>query len=809
MQDPFAQTHSKDIPSLRFTRALTRTLITFENFVAAFWRLITFTLFFLSVWFFELPDYLGPFGYEIAAVLFFGGFGYFLYLGFKDYKRPTDHQVIRRIEQHNNLLHRPITTLDDNLANPDKPATRSLWQSYKARVKDTLARLKTPSYRSDILKSDPYALRFAVFFLFVASVFFAHGDWGPRLKNGLMPFSIYKLPGYDLESATITVTPPAYTNITPFVLKGRTFTKSAHIPEGSVIKAQVNGGIGIPHLHIGDMKYPMERLDGKSYGLEYTIREPGSLSLSQFYVPRLHWPYHLVTDKPPLIALNGEVEETAYSSLQIPLSVFDDYGVQDVSVTLHLDPIVQDAPLGDIHHETRAVMSPALEETQISPVYDFTAHVWAGLPAILRLSALDGSGQISSVDIPVVLPEREFKHPLAKKLIEHRKALAWSPEGEHEDIRDSLYRLQTHPDDYNHDIVVLMALRTAAARLYFSPGTPTAKALIDLFWDVAVHLEDGDLNLALRQLQEAQRELEQALSDPDASEQEIAQLVEELRQAMANYFKEMAREMQKRMAEGQDMFMMSPEMFSQMLDADQLAQFFDQLQAEALDNPQKARELLSQLNKLLDMMNPSFAQTMPQDMQMMQEGVSELQQLVRRQEELLDQTRDQANIQESGEDIDTEKNRAEQEALRYILGQLMLDADAQIGEIPESMGLAEQEMRQAAENLEGNNPGGAIPHQEQALEYLRDAMQDLSQQLMARMQQMMGFTLGQGKQDPLGRPMPQGENGNSFFGSTVEIPDEAERKKIEEILRELREKSGEYERPREEREYYRRLLKQF
>lgn len=132
--------------------------------------------------------------------------------------------------------------------------------------------------------------------------------------------------------------------------------------------------------------------------------------------------------------------------------------------------------------------------------------------------------------------------------------------------------------------------------------------------------------------------------------------------------------------------------------------------------------------------------------------------------------------------------------------------------------MAEQEMRSSSDRLRQNDPKGSIPHQELAIQYLKDAQDDLSQQLQERMQQMLGPgdpMLSQGapqQYDPLGRPMPGGEEGGKQpFSPTsrVKIPDEAERKRVQEILKILREKSGDFTRSKEELDYFRRLLKQF
>ena len=161
----------------------------------------------------------------------------------------------------------------------------------------------------------------------------------------------------------------------------------------------------------------------------------------------------------------------------------------------------------------------------------------------------------------------------------------------------------------------------------------------------------------------------------------------------------------------------------------------------------------------------------------------------------------------------TEENVSEQEALRIILGQLMLEANEKLDEIPENMALAEQAMRMSSQELEANRPDTSVPYQEEAIEHLKEAQKQLQQKLQQRMQQMLGFSFfhpSPGRMDPLGRPYgsDSDENGPPL-GSQVEVPDEAEKKWVQDILNELRRRAGQRDRPQEELDYYRRLLKRF
>lgn len=609
-------------------------------------------------------------------------------------------------------------------------------------------------------------------------------------------------------------------------------------------------------------------------------------------------------------------EILANGQIRFPLIVKDDYGVTDLTMTMRTDPVVTEKPRGKDAAETRPVMSAAATELKVQPIYDLTGHTWAGLPVIFEFTVKDHKGQeAKSETVSLNLPERNFEHPVAKLLIALRKKLAWSPGNDFPQIAAELEAVLSAPDLFHDDLVAFLAIRAAAARLtYTNRNLPeevekTADAVIDLLWETAISIEDGNLSMAMRNLRQAQRELENALRDPNTSPEEIARLMDNLRESMMEYFIELSREMEKRMAEGEETPDFNPEDLAKMIDPDTLSKMMEQMESDLQSGDRdSAREKLSQLQNLLDMMDPSMEAPLPEDMQMAMEGINELQQLIESQEKLRDQTKEQAKLQKllepvpdlpqaedllpppepmpmpsqmpspmpSMEDLgladmppapepvappppsptqdipedhgaqdaentetaqapspgdtpgqgseprpgnpgnpglglDTQPNKVEQEALRYVLGSLMLESSEKLGEVPEGMGKAELEMRDSSENLGLNQPTESIPHQEKAIEYLKEAQEQLQKTLSQRMQQMtgLGFSRGQ-KYDPLGRPYGGDQEGNGpHHGSQVKIPDEAEKKRVEEILKELRRRSGEMDRPPQEREYYRRLLRQF
>ena len=854
MLDPFDYKHRPLVDTLERRRRLVTFILLLERLTLCLWRPAAWFMLFAGLWMFQIPAMLGNGLPVLSVVVFVPGFLYFLFSDFRKFRFPSAEHIDRRIEADSKIRHRPIATLKDKLSNPEKTDTRNLWTASRMHTVLMLPALKVGHPKALLASRDPRALRLAALMFFILGMAVSGPNWNERIIDGLTPLTFDEGVQAD-DDINLWITPPEYTRLEQVILKGTgKNVDKLMIPAGSIVKVRIHGGIGEPALFIDERSRTLKKAENDNYLLEMKIVPGQTLSIRQMMMTRAKWNFELVHDSAPTITMKGEPEELSGGPVRFPMMVFDDYGVKTLDVNMHLDPSVEDAPLGKPFHETRSIMSPAKSEFEIQPVYDLTSHPWAGLPVLLTFTVQDHLGQKAvSTEVAMTLPERSFTHPVAKALIEFRKQLTWNPASDYEKIGRQIESLLTIPDSYQHDIVVFLAIRSAASRLLHAnpPTAGIAESLISLLWDTALRIEDGNLTLAARHVRDMQAALENALKNLDTPNEEIAELMRKLRESMAEFFTEMQRELQKRMAEGENMPMIPPEMMSQIINPDALADFIDQMEAQILSGDrQSAQEMLSQLQRMMDTMDPSMAAPMPPDMQMMSEGISELQQLIEQQEELLNQTRTQLEMLdtlsgaapdygdllppdteaieelEMGEmpplpeapeqlarpAINTKENGAEQEALRFILGQLMLRAGETLEEIPKNMGMAEREMHNSAGALTSNMPDISIPHQEAALEYLKESQQQLSQQMMARMQQMggMSFSAGGMRYDPLGRPYGGEENeGGMFPGSRVKIPEESERKKAQEILRLLRRRSGELDRPDEELDYFQRLLRQF
>jgi hypothetical protein len=203
--------------------------------------------------------------------------------------------------------------------------------------------------------------------------------------------------------------------------------------------------------------------------------------------------------------------------------------------------------------------------------------------------------------------------------------------------------------------------------------------------------------------------------------------------------------------------------------------------------------------------------------------------LMQRQQELLDRSYSRAQTgrrpgeqsrpgespgeRDTGSQSENQMDAQEQESLRRALGEMMRRLGQALGDIPRPLGRAEQAMRDARDALGRDRPLEAIDPQSRALDQLQQGIQAMAESFMERMGQgqpqqgtgSLGMGPGYGR-DPLGR-----STGQSGFEALegVRIPDQMELRRAREILKELRRRRNEPQRPPIELDYIDRLLQQF
>lgn len=846
MLDPLDSDDRKIEKKLRAIRKRSLWAMATERAIAHGWRLFVWTLLFCGLWLFAIPSQLGYIAELAAFVVYFGGLFYFIVRDVRLFRLPYRQEIDRRIEQESGIAHHPLVMFEDKLANPLSLRARSLWDNSRQKIGELVLKIKAVSPKPLMAKADPRALRFAALLFFGLGLIMAGPDWQGRIWHGLMPVTLSPT-SPSAGGIRLVIMPPAYTGAKESVLESS--AQNLVIPSGSMLKIAVNGGFGKPVLYVDDFPLPFETAGNGSYFLEMTVPAGKSLAVRQMFITRGHWDYTVAPDAPPAIALKNDPLPLPDGTLRVPMILSDDYGVRTLIMHMSLADGEASPPIGKDVTEIRSVLSLPKTAIELQPVYDFTAHPWAGQRVKLTFTAQDQLLQkMEAPSVEIKLPERRFTHPVAQNLARLRKKLIAAPLNEYEIIESSLESIIARPRAFNGDFITALALRSASSRLYWSgPSMETAEQVAALLWDTALRIEDGNLSIAARTLRDAQNALESALRDPQATPEEISRLMQNLRLATAQYFMEMQRELQKRAANGEPLPVLPPDMFSKIMNPEELAAMMQQMEARALEGDRDAaQQMLAQLKQMLDGASPTVT-PLPADIKQLMESSKELQELVEGQEKLLALTQSREKsaslTYDYGKAIPNDqelmkkwgigdmppapdlKNKArpeplinfadsqkEQENLRYRLGQIMLKAAEAMNDVPENLGLAEIEMRGSSKALGENDPAASIPRQQEALKQMKQGRQQVIQALMARIQQLTGIAMGGGgfKYDPLGRPYGgNGDKEGPYHGSNVKIPDEAERKRAQEILQLLQRRSGEFDRPEEELDYYHRLLRQF
>jgi uncharacterized protein (TIGR02302 family) len=696
-----------------------------------------------------------------------------------------------------------------------------LWEAHRRRVAARVRGLRVGWPAAGLARRDPWGLRAILAVLLVVAAIDAGADWQARIVRALTPSWGSGAPGA-AASFDIWITPPDYTGVAPQFLRADT-EGTIRVPTGSKLLAQIHGGGALPRLSIDDAASDFQAIDKNNFRADVTLTQGKSLSINQGGTTLGQWPIEIVPDNPPVAAFAEPPKPTIHAALHLAYQATDDYGVEGVKAVItrpdgkSADKIEIEMPLPGLH----------LKDAHGATYQDLSPHPWAGLPVDIRIVAVDALGQTGqSEPVRMTLPERDFRHPVARAIIDQRKELVKDP-GSREAVAEILDDLNLRPKLYRDDTVVYMALQLAALRLH-EPDTDAAiAAVIPLLWDTALRIEDSGMSVAERDLRRLQQELQDALAR-GASDEEIDRLMRELQQALSQYLQALAQNMDRNGDQ-----QTQPGDPSRTLTGRDLQRMLDRARELAHSGAQQqAREMLSQLQDMLEnlrMARPGEPkQRSPGEAGQMMRG---LQDMMQRQQQLLDrsfraqrqmngapgQNGQQPGDNDGSQTGDLGSAAGQQEDLRRALGEIMRHLGSGAGNIPDALGRAERAMRDATGALQRGDPGAAIGAQSDALDQLQEGAREFAQQLRDRMQNgweaqgddPSGY--GQepsdmGNRDPFGRPMP----GNNLFDqSDVQIPDQSILQKSREILDELRRRAGERARPTIELDYIERLLRRF
>ena len=788
-----------------------------------------FALFCAVAWF-GLPRALPVWLHVLLLAGFVFGLLYALYRGLRGFRWPRRREALRRLELDSGLEHRPLTHIDDQpVGDATDPGTRSLWQRHRQSLLARIGRLDLGRPDTGLAARDPFALRHAVFLLAIVGLVIAGSSWQRRIDLALAP----NFSGAEVgEQITIEawITPPDYTALPPISLTHNqqdAEQKPIGVPVGSrlLIQAQglpTDGLTGVAKLTANETEQEFDSLDATTQRAEIVLQKGETIGVVSGLATVAEWPITILPDMAPKPAFTGDPTATERGVLRFTYAAEDDYGVTDLRLVVNrgADSLELKMPL--------AQMVDAKEGGRIakgSAYQDLTGHPWAGLDVELRLVARDALGQIgASAPLALTLPERKFFHPVARAIAEGRKRLAsdWQA---HEDVARELMILKAQPDTYDGNIAAFLGMDMAARRLMNQPFAPSQLApILQLMWDTALDIEDGGISIALQEFRRLQQELMEAL-ERGASDEEIERLMNQLQEAMNRYMQDMMKQLQRAMENGVPLRRLSPNgLQMSQRDLNQMLQDAKRMaQSGAKDS---AREMLEQLQRMMENLQAGLPPMMSPEGQEGQQLANDLARMMQRQQELLQESFNAQRGQQPGQQEGMSEGEgmpgdgsgmassgsAGQEQLRRDLGNLMRRMGEAFGDLPQGMGQAEQAMRNAVDALNKPNFGEAVDAQNEALKQLQNGLESAQQM----MQRQIGDRDGPGERapmDPLGRTVKGSEDGAT--GNAVDTSDGAGLPgtdadgRARQIFDELRNRRNDPSRPKPERDYLDRLLKQF
>jgi len=445
--------------------------------------------------------------------------------------------------------------------------------------------------------------------------------------------------------------------------------------------------------------------------------------------------------------------------------------------------------------------SQELTDIKETLLADYSKNLWAHLPVSITLEVTDGAGQVATLVLESeALPALSFFDPLAGAIVEQRRDMIWSPENDTR-VSQVLRAVSYQPEEglFPSSSTYLL-LRSAIRRLGYQmeDGLDENERtdLEELLWQIALQIENGDLSGAEARLRRAQERLSQALENGATSE-EIAELMDELRDATDDYLDQLAQNMEpgeQQQAQGG----------GQTITQDQLQEMLDRIQ-ELSENGQteEAQQLLEELQNFMDNMQMTQGSGGSQrqgtaEQQQLQDGLQEQQEL---SDEAFQQLQEQFGQQQGDQQGEGQSLAERQEQLRDYIEQLR-----EQGAGGEGLEEVERNMGRARDRLREGDFSGAFDEQAQAMENMRETLRQMENIDQAGQTGQSGEEEGmQNQYDPLGRPL--GNRGRAD-GDTA-VPDKNASDRAKELLDEIRRRSGDSARPPEELDYLNRLLDRF
>lgn len=772
--------------------------------------------------------------------------GVFAWLGWRAYlawRAPTEAEARARLAADSKMDAGAFDALRDQPTKYD-PFSMALWAREREHAVERAQRVRVGPARARLDDYDPFKLRFVLAIALLLGVLYAGAQTPDRLARAFFPD-----PGPLLGDQELAVeawlAPAEYTHAAPVSLSDL-IGERVETPPSVTAMVRVTGPAGAPLLVFeglsGRREVRFARAADGAWQAELELPGAGQLKIVRFHT-RAFWRIAPARDVRPSAAFSAPIDVLPEEHLALSYRVSDDFGVRRLALRvrplnppeglLQADPV--DTPLEFPAGDPRE----AEEDVEV----DVAAHPYAGMEVEAYVVAFDALGQEGVSDpLRLTLPERVFLQPLAQAAIEIRRHilaerrayqrarpmreetmedpslfiegerievrnydrrpnLARAPEGIRHGAR-LIDALTMMPEDgYFRDLAVYLGFRTARAELDVANEIGDTDLAADTLWRTALRAEYGGAADARRALDEAQRQLAEALA-AGAPQERINQHLEALRRATENYMQALVNEA---LRNGERANMEDTEEQAQISgqDIEELLREVERLSREGRNG--EAQQLLALLAGILANMQVNLAEGgdggSGEGDQALQQSMDELSEAMGEQRALRDETQ-QSRSGQGGQSGGQLGDR--QAAIRQGLAEAQRMAGDAGAASNENLDAAGEAMRRAEDALRRGDLEAAEAAQDAALENLREGAEALSAEMRDREREgEQGNEAGEAGRDPLGRSINAGSD------SEGTVPTTSDPVRAREIYDEIRRRAQDPNRPEAEREYLRRLMDRF
>jgi hypothetical protein len=801
---------------------------------------------------------LPPLVQSLSAI---AALGAFVWLGLgarRAWNAPTEAEARARLAADSELDVGAFDSLRDQPARFD-PFAVALWRRERERALDLAEQARAAPMRARLDDLDPFKLRFVLAIALIGAAVIAGDDASNRLGRAFLP-DPGPLLGDQLMAIEAWATPAEYTHAAPVSLSD-IIGERVETPPSIEATVRVTGPVGAPVLVFdgqgGHREARFTRAADGAWEARLRIPGRGRLKVVRFHTAA-QWRLAPGADRAPSASFAAPISQLPEEHANIAWRAADDYGVRQL--LLRVRPLHPPEGLVRADPVDTPLETPAGDprEAEAENQIDLAAHPYAGMEVEVRIVAVDALGQEGVSDpLRFTLPEKVFLQPLAQAAIEIRRHIlaerrAYRREERQQrrtipagdillgnqriEIRDDSRRpnLQRAPegvrraarlldaltmapqDGYFRDLAVYFGLRYARAEMNRARTIEETDRAADTLWRTALRAEYGGAADARRALEEAQRQLAEALAQ-GAPQERIRQLMDALRRATENYMQALVQEA---LRNGERQSMEDTEEQTSLSERD-IEDLLNQVQRLSEQGRQaEAQQLLQMLANILNNMDVQLSEQQQQgeggegegDPQM-QESMDQLSQTMGEQRALQDETRQEqqqqqgqggsGGQQQGGEGGDDLAERQSQ--IRQGLAQAQRMADEAGAAPSDNLNEAGEAMRQAENALRQGDLEGAQAAQAAALEDLREGAEALAAEMRSQGRDGEAQSGEGGERDPLGRPT----SGNAESGSETRVPTQSDPVRAREIFDEIRRRAQDPNRPAAEREYLRRLLDRF